>query len=328
MHCDTISRLCDMLDTGAEDIRLRKSGLHIDLEKLRKSGYLLQNFALFVDIGRHDDPWLRFCRLADYYDEQLAENSDVIAPVLSFSDIEKNLAEGKLSSLLTVEEGAVCGGRIERLRAIYARGVRMMTLTWNYENELGCPNISAGSAGLLSSQLTTPEAGRGLTEKGMEFIFEMEKLGMIIDVSHFSDAGFWDIAECASKPFVASHSNARSVSPCVRNLTDDMIRALAEKGGVTGLNFCMDFLKLNRTGKKDELMDALCAHARHITVVGGEDVLGLGSDFDGIDTNGDLPDATCIPSLFDALKCAGFTPRQLDKIASGNVLRVYKDTLA
>ena len=326
MHCDTISELCDRKDAGGTDVFLRENGLQLDIRRLREVGYLLQNFALFVDAGRFSDPWERFLCLADFYDEQMAQNVDSIAPVLCFSDIAKNRQAGKLSALLTIEEGEVLCGETEKLRAAYGRGVRMITLTWNYENQLGYPNIPTTGVG-MTPRLMVPETEKGLKQRGIDLLFEMETMGIIIDVSHLSDAGFWDVVSHAKKPFVASHSNARTVSPCVRNMTDDMIRALSNAGGVMGLNFCMDFLKLARIGKKDELLDAVCAHAKHIVHVGGEDILGLGSDFDGIVQNADLAGAESIPKLFDALKTCGFTDRQLDKIASGNVLRLYQDTL-
>ena len=205
----------------------------------------------------------------------------------------------------------------------------MLTLTWNYPNELGWPNVKMPPKGSEEApDFTVPDQEHGLTETGFAFLSEMERLGMIVDVSHLSDAGFWDVASTAAKPFVASHSNARAVCPHVRNLNDEMIRALAEKGGVTGLNFCHSFLEAKKAGSEAQAsLAAVAAHARHIVDVGGEDCLGLGSDFDGIPTNEALPDASFLPALADALTEAGFTGRQIDKIFSENVLRVYREVL-
>lgn len=151
---------------------------------------------------------------------------------------------------------------------------------------------------------------------------------MIVDVSHLSDAGFYDVASHAKKPFVASHSDARSVCRAVRNLTDDMIRTLAEKGGVTGLNYCADFLSDGVPGISNEgTLEAIVRHAKHIVNVGGEDCLGLGSDFDGIPTHAELTGADKLPLLDRALSKAGFTQRQREKIFSENVLRVYREIL-
>lgn len=151
---------------------------------------------------------------------------------------------------------------------------------------------------------------------------------MLVDVSHLSDRGFWDVLEAGTRPFVASHSNARTVCPCVRNLTDEMIRALAERGGVMGLNFCADFLRTVPEGESNPgRLEDVVAHARHVFRMGGEDCLGLGSDFDGIDTNEALPGAQSMGKLWEALRQGGFTERQLDKIFYGNVLRVLESVI-
>lgn len=355
MHCDTISRLLDERDGGSGE-GLRENKGHLDLLRMRKSGYLLQNFAMFVKLD-DGDPWERAERLIAFYERELARNQDLIAPVRRFSDIADNEAAGRLSALLTVEEGGVCGGDLEKQRRLYDRGVRMITLTWNFPNELGSPNLNrkAGAAAREAAEALkhcerdgaeyerkqreaqsafekffhTPDLTGGLTETGKEFVAEMERLGMIPDVSHLSDAGFYDVLAVTKKPFVASHSNARTVCGCVRNMTDDMIRKLAERGGCMGLNFCADFLEEVPVGQRNPgSLSAAVRHARHIANVGGVEVLGLGSDFDGIDTNGELPGAESMGRLWDALKAQGFTESQLDKIFWQNALRVYRDTLA
>ena len=334
MHCDTISRLLNLQDEGSKET-LRQNTGHLDLLRMKQGDYLLQNFALFVELDRDQDPWKRVCRLYEFYRGELEKNGDLIGPVLRFSDIEKNTASGKMSAMLTVEEGAVCGGDLQKLKKLYDMGVRMLTLTWNFPNELGSPNFdrelgkhARESQSAFEAYFHTPDEKNGLTERGREFVAEMERLGMIPDVSHLSDAGFYDVLEVTKKPFVASHSDARAVSPCVRNLTDDMIRKLAERGGVMGLNYCADFLEEVSLGEKNPgTIEAVVRHAKHIAKVGGIEVLGLGSDFDGIDTHEELPGAQSMEKLWDELHKAGFTERQLDKIFYGNVLRVYCDVL-
>ena len=333
---------------------------------MREGHYLLQNFALFVMLEKDGDPWERVCRLHQCYQEELERNQDILAPVYRFSDIAENEAAGKISAMLTVEEGGVCKGEVEKLRELYRMGVRMMTLTWNFDNEIGSPNLnpelkmrmrqamdawkrmpgqeetSGGKQeeGILESERRggaqeafdafyhTPNVTKGLTEKGREMVVEMEELGMIPDVSHLSDQGFWDVLETTKKPFVASHSNARAVCPCVRNMTDDMICRLAERGGVMGLNFCADFLEEKPVGVKNPgTIAGVVRHAKHIVSVGGIEVLGLGSDFDGIDTHAQLPGAQSMGALWDHLHKSGFTEGELDKIFYQNVLRVYRDTI-
>ena len=320
MHCDTIDRLLSLKEEGKPE-ELRENGLHIDLLRMKESGYLLQNFALFVYLKK-GDPWERVCMLHELYEKEMEQNRDLISPVLQFSDIAENEKAGRMSALLTVEEGAACKGELEKLRELYRWGVRMMTFTWNFPNELGWPNLSKGGSHY------EPNTTQGLTERGKEFVAEMEALGMIPDVSHLSDAGFYDVLAVTKKPFVASHSNARVISPWVRNLTDDMIRKLSERGGVMGLNFCADFLEDVPKGQKNPgTIAAVVRHAKHIVDVGGIDVLGLGSDFDGIDTHEELPGAQSMGALWDAMKSAGFTEEQLDRIFWKNVLRVYEEIL-
>lgn len=352
MHCDTISVLLGKRRAGSEG-SLRENDCHITLDKLQKGDYLLQNFALFVELGKCEDAWQEVQELLELYEREISENEDRIAPMLSYADLEKNRAAGKISALLTVEEGGVCGGDPERLRTLYGQGVRMMTLTWNYPNELGFPNLDGrrGEQAALScaefpegadgpdpdrrrreqaalSYLNTPDVTNGLTETGILFVQEMERLGMIVDVSHLSDAGFYDVLAHTKKPFVASHSNARAVCPCVRNLTDRMICRLADRGGVMGLNFCADFLTQKTPGEANPgTIAAVVEHARHIVSVGGIECLGLGSDFDGIDTHAELPGADYMERLADALKKGGFSERELDKILGENVLRVYREIL-
>lgn len=338
MHCDTIGALYHKLaekteETDAPLPGLRRSSFHIDLEKLKKAGYLLQNFAVFIFLREDADPFAEALHMIDLYYRELEANRDLIAPVYSWKDIEANRAAGKLSAMLTLEEGGMCKGDLAYLRLLHRLGARMMTLTWNFPNELAWPNVDMSrklphSDPAWAEIMLMPQADHGLTEKGLEFLAEMERLGMIIDVSHLSDAGFYDVLHHTTKPFVASHSNARSICPHIRNLTDGMIRALAERGGVTGLNFCADFLSQVPHGEKNPgTIAAVAAHARHIVNVGGIECLGLGTDFDGISTHEELPDASYVPLLMDALKKAGFTESDIDHISRGNVLRVYQDIL-
>lgn len=170
MHCDTISTLYDKRAGGAAGESLRKNTGHVDLERMAGAGYLLQNFALFVKYDKGadqaEDPWERMCRLYGYYREELAENRDIIEQVLSYEDIEKNRAAGKMSALLTVEEGAVCKGEPDKLRRLYDMGVRMLTLTWNFPNELGFPVFCREWRDNREKYLHTPNPAGGLTERG------------------------------------------------------------------------------------------------------------------------------------------------------------------
>lgn len=316
MHCDTISCIWNRRREG-KDCSLRRNDLHIDLEKLKQGGYLLQNFAMFVFLRNEVDPLVNVLELIDEYYRQLAQNRDLIAPVYAYADIERNARDGKLSALLTVEEGGVVKGSPEVLRNLYRLGVRMMTLTWNFENGLGYPGTTARNE-------VCPAGGEyGLKPAGIEIVREMNRLGMIVDVSHLGDDGFWDVVKYSESPFVASHSNARAVCGHTRNLTDDMIRALSDRGGVMGINFCGDFLNPDGSSRVKDMV----RHIRHIKQVGGIGCIGLGTDYDGIDGELELADASYMSKLTDALKQAGFHESEIDAILGGNVLRLYRDIL-
>ena len=316
MHCDTMGELWKAEKAG-KPISLRSNSLHIDLEKMQKGDYLLQNFAMFVFLGREKDPLVNVLEMIDVYNRAMAENADIIGPVLKYEDIEKNRAAGKLSGMLTIEEGAVLKGNPYVVRSLYQLGVRMLTLTWNFENEIGYPNT------IVKAKDYDPSRHYGLKPEGIEIVREMNRVGMIVDVSHLGDDGFWDVVKYCDGPFVASHSNARAVCNHTRNMTDDMIRALADKGGVMGLNFCGDFLNPNGKSRVEDMV----RHAKHIINVGGSDILGLGTDYDGIDGDLELDHCDKMPLLAQEMERQGFSTQQIEKIFHGNVLRLYREVL-
>ena len=316
MHCDTIGELWKAEKAG-KPISLRSNSLHIDLEKMQKGDYLLQNFAMFVFLGREKDPLVNVLEMIDVYNRAMAENADIIGPVLNYEDIEKNRAAGKLSGMLTIEDGAVLKGNPYVVRTLYQLGVRMLTLTWNFENEIGYPNT------IVKAKDYDPSRHYGLKPEGIEIVREMNRVGMVVDVSHLGDDGFWDVVKYCDGPFVASHSNARAVCNHTRNMTDDMIRALADKGGVMGLNFCGDFLNPNGKSRAEDMV----RHAKHIINVGGSDILGLGTDYDGIDGDLELDHCDKMPLLAQEMERQGFSTQQIEKIFHGNVLRLYREVL-
>lgn len=326
MHCDTILGWLEQ-EEGREEVDFAQSDLSVDLDKLKRGGCLVQNFALFTDRKKYAVPEKQTMKLYDLYCRMIEQNEDRIAPVLRFSDIEKNEKEGKLSALLTLEEGDVVFNDLAMLRNYYRMGVRMIALTWNYPNAIGHPNVSMSdfSHYKAADVLQNPNEKDGLSEFGKQYIALMEELGMIVDVSHLSDAGFWDVVRYSTKPFVASHSNARAVCCAARNLSDDMIRALARKGGVMGLNFCADFL--NERGDERSTIEDMIAHIDHIRDIAGIDVIGIGTDFDGILSDVEVRDASMMPALARALQEHGYTEEEIDSIMYKNVLRVYKKGL-
>lgn len=325
MHCDTITEIYEKVKSG-EECRLRDNKFHLDLLRMKRSDYLLQNFAIFVNIEECEKPLEYTLKVIDFFHEQIKSNRDVIRLVHKYKDIEENNKLGLMSALLTIEEGGTTKLDLAHLRNFYRLGVRMLTLTWNFENGIGHPNFSYHKGEV--PDFTTPNTKDGLTDFGIEFVSEMEKLGMIIDVSHLSDAGFYDVLKYTKKPFVASHSNARTICNHVRNMSDDMIKKLSDRGGVMGMNFCASFLKDGMSKEEEENCISLVVdNIKHIINVGGYECLGLGSDFDGIPTNLGIKDVTYMPLLADRLKKEGLSNMDIEAIFSKNVLRLYKEVL-
>lgn len=324
MHCDTISELYYRREAG-KAYSLLKNDCHIDLERMKKGDYCLQNFALFTELTRHERPFEYCMKLVDLFYTEIAKHEDLIGVVTCYEDIERNRKEGKMSALLTIEEGGVCQGEIAFLRNFYRLGVRMMTLTWNHKNELASPNRIWQEHG---EAFFEPDTEHGLTEKGIEFVNEMEALGIIVDISHLSDAGIEDVFRYTKKPFVASHSNARTVASNPRNLTDDMIRRLSERGGVAGLNYCAAFLYDWKKGDTVlSRVEHMIAHIKHMKQVGGIQCIGLGSDFDGIGGELEMKSPEDLPILEAVMKKAGFTESEIEAVFYKNVLRVYEEIL-
>ena len=315
-HCDTLLKLVNDKKSGT----LGKNSYCVDFEGLRKAGAMAQFFAVYlphIDEIResHDDEEAFINNMFGIFERDIATYSHMAAPAGSYTDLIENDKNGKVSAFLTFEDGRAVASCLDRLKMFYDRGIRLITLTWNYANCFGAPN----SADPLVMNT-------GLTDFGKEAIVYMNDLGIIVDVSHLSDGGFWDVARVAKKPFVASHSNARELVPHTRNLTDAMIRALAESGGVIGINFAPNFLSSDCTLKKSTV-PAMVQHIRHLKNIGGIDCVCLGSDLDGITGELEIAHVSQMHLLFDGLKNAGFNESEIEKIAYKNALRVIKDTL-
>ena len=315
-HCDTMGE-CIARSEGK--VALQNNPGHINMEKLIRGGAMAEFFAIFIpthdsgaDKGVTLPPYDYFQFVYKAYLKELEANKDVLAPACNYDDIMANKAAGKVSSVLTVEDGVPLEGKMERLEEFYQKGVRLISFTWNYENSLGFPNSK------------DPEImNRGLKQFGLDCIERMNEMGMLVDVSHLSDGGFWDVVKHSKKPFIASHSCCRALCNHTRNLTDEMLHALGEKGGVVGINFASQFLN---EGAEYTDIQSVVRHMLHIRDKAGLDALGFGSDFDGITSTLEFKDYTGLPLIVDALK-PHFTDDEIDKICSGNMLRLMRDTL-
>lgn len=262
-HCDTALALLgkDMNSAGS----LRKNTLHIDLERASKLGGYAQCFACFttpyMEEWNHISPIVAFERELATIQREVYNNSDLISIAYSPEEIEENNSNGKMSAILTLEGTAGIGYNAELLEDLHDIGFRIVSLGWNEKNPL------TGSH----------KTGGGLTDMGREFLKEAQRVGMLVDVSHISDEGFWDIMKITEAPIIATHSNSRAVHTDSRNLTDDMFKAICETGGVAGYNACAEF-----TGEHPTI-DTICDHIFHFMELdpNGHHI-ALGGDLDGI----------------------------------------------
>lgn len=328
LHCDTLYRLLGREDTAGEPAieAFAKDGGMLDLAKMRAGDYLLQCFACFVGLEESPDPLVSALREVDLFHRLLAAYPDDLVWVKSAADIDKLGEDGRIGAMLTIEEGAVCRDDLAILRDFYRLGVRMMTLTWNHQNGLGSPNITPDY-----NEDTWPvkdPGAPGLTGVGREFVAEMERLHMIVDVAHLSDVGIRDLLAIATRPFAASHSNARACCPHLRNLPDELLRAMGEKGCLIGLNYCPAFL--DDTPDRKHCVGSvaqMARHAKYILNLAGEDALALGSDFDGIGGELEITGAQDLPLLAEGLVNEGIPARVVEKIFYKNARRFFRENL-
>ncbi|MBQ1169826.1 MAG: membrane dipeptidase [Oscillospiraceae bacterium] len=262
-HCDTALALLG--DDFNQAGNLRKNQLHIDLERASKLGGYAQCFACFTTPMMEEQygvsPVVMFERELATIQREVDKNRDLIAIAYSPAEILEHRKAGKMSAILTLEGTAGFGHDPALLEDLYAIGFRVVSLGWNEKNPLTGSHVTGG----------------GLTDMGREFVREAQRLGFLVDVSHISDEGFWDMMKITEGPILATHSNSRSVFSNSRNLTDDMFRAICETGGVAGYNACDEFTGANPT------VDTICDHIfRFLELDPDGKHVALGGDLDGV----------------------------------------------
>jgi membrane dipeptidase len=280
---------------------------HVDIPRLLEGGVTCQVFAISSERSRTPAFPLRTALLMLERFKKECSSNNIINQADSYRDIIDAKKANKVAGMLSIEGADVIEGRVEILEVFHRLGVRMVGLVHSIRNQ-------------LADGVTDRRTGGGLSELGVQVVEEMNRLGMIIDVSHINDEGFWDVIEHSNAPIIASHSNARTICDHPRNMTDEMIVALAESGGVVGMNFAPMFVH-----KTSATLEKVVDHIDYIVNLVGPDHVGLGSDFDGIPyTPKGLEDVTKIPNITCELIKREYDKEDIMKILGANHLRLIK----
>ena len=331
LHCDTPMLFRD----GSYDLGARNPRGEVDIPRMRDGGVTAVFFSVYTSATENTEleSVQEALEIIDSIYREVDRHATDLEIALSSADIESVRREGRIAVLVGIEGGHMINESLAVLRSLHRLGARYLTLTHSRDTAW------AGSSG-------SPR-NAGLSEFGREVVAELNRLGMLVDISHVSDKTFWDTLETSSAPLIASHSSARALASHKRNMTDEMIRATAERGGVVHVNYYNTFIddgyaqrsrdwgsanpgagtaaKLAAIGRPP--LGTLLDHFEHIIRVGGIEAVGLGSDFDGV--NGELPegmeDVSKIPAIAGGLSARGIASADIDKILGENSLRVFRD---
>jgi membrane dipeptidase len=346
-HNDTLLHLA-LKAPGTEESFLSGREGHIDLPRARAGGLAGGLFAMFVPTPNwgKDIRWREMGpkgpRKSEGWDVPLAKKigqpmalNSVLTMMATLFRLEK-MARGKIKVVRThrqltsamdrdvlaivmhIEGVEALKKDLDALPVLYEAGLRSLGPVWSRSNAFG--------HGVPFNFPDSPDIGPGLTPVGKELVRLSNQLGVLVDLSHLNEKGFWDVAAISGAPLVASHSGAHALSPSPRNLTDDQLKAIGESGGIVGVNFARAFLRKDGRGDKRTSVTEIAMHVEYIAEKIGLDHVGFGSDFDGTQVPQDMKDVTGLPKLLDALKERGFKPAALKKIAHGNWLRVLGET--
>ncbi|PTW60975.1 dipeptidase AC [Breoghania corrubedonensis] len=334
-HNDTLLRM--ELDAGTEKERsFFEPGVngHIDLPRAQAGGFAGGFFAMFVpshiasgQAYRPNDP-ANFAALEQPVAKQMTdrlmararsmeeERPDAVAICRSSSQIRDAMAAGRIAMLLHIEGAEAIDTDFTALEEFHGRGLRSLGIVWSRANVFG--------AGAPMRCPSSPDTGPGLTDAGVELVRACNRLGILVDLSHLTEKGFWDVARVTTRPLVATHSNAHAICPSARNLTDRQLDAIAETGGVVGLNFHVAFLRPDGAFNSDTPLETMVRHVDHLVARLGPEGVAIGSDFDGCMVSRAIGDAAGLQKLFDALRKAGYDEPLLRRIGSENWLSVLE----
>ena len=319
--------------TGAAADFVNGDGLgHMDLPRIKAGGMVGGMFAIFAPSQadyKHDDNDLNppidpavaqqvalasALEMLDLRDEIVALAKGQVVPCRTVAEIRAAMAADKLAIVTHIEGAEAIAPDLSNLQLLYDRGLRSLGPVWSRPNAFG--------EGVPFRFPSSPDIGGGLTEAGAALVKACRHLGIMIDVSHLNERGFWDIAKLSDKPLVATHSNAHAVAASSRNLTNEQLLAIGESRGIVGLNYATGFLREDGRWDSRTEADIMIRHLEHMLKYAGEDCVGLGSDFDGARIPAFIGNVTGVIHLVDAMQEAGFGEKLVEKICGGNWLRV------
>ena len=307
-HCDTI------FECYEKGVDFCDSSLAFNLIDALEKGHYIQTLAAYVRPSHENtkDGFEAANRLIEEFGRQKELFADKIDWITKGEDFEKVVSANKVGIMLSIENSTAIDGKLENVDCFYEKGVRMMPVSYSPDNQIasGCETKN----------------DRGLTSLGKKYIKKVLEKGMAVDVSHTSEKSFFDVMKITDQPIIASHSNVRKLCSHVRNLTDEQIKEIAKTGGVIGICYCSYFLEESGIADSNDLV----RHIDYIANLVGIDYIGLGSDFDGLDEEEKLKDIQKVKDidiLFDKLKQKGYSQEDINKIAGGNMIRVFQKIL-
>ena len=336
-HNDVLLRLwLKQSETAVADFIAGDGKGHMDLPRMMKGGFAGGMFAIFVphpdDPGLDDDeanpppagevstsaaaqPALAMASLLLRIEREAPERFRICRTA---ADIKSSMAAGAIAAVMHIEGAECIDTKFKSLDVLYASGLRSLGPVWSRPNQFG--------HGVPFRFPSPPDTGPGLTEAGKDLIRVCNELRILIDLSHLNEKGFWDVAKLSKAPLVATHSNAHAICASSRNLTDDQIRAIAQSGGMIGLNFANGFLRPDGSWRNDTGLDVMLRHLDHLVALAGADHVGLGSDFDGARIPAAIGNVTGLPALTDAMAAHGYDAATIAKLCCENWISALERT--
>jgi membrane dipeptidase len=327
-----------LLEADAASLAHGRDGGHLDVPRAREAGLAAAIFAVFTpspgdeDITLGDGGYDVALPPPVPHEEALAAAATTAARLFALeaiggvrvvrgtADLDRSAEDGRLGAVLSLEGAEAIDRDLAGLDAWYAAGLRAIGPVWSRPNDFG--------HGVPFRFPSSPDTGDGLTTAGQRLVRRCNELGIMVDLSHLNERGFWDVARISGAPLVASHSGAHALCPSSRNLTDEQLAAIGTTGGLVGVVFAVPFLRADGADDPDTPLETLVAHVRHVAEHAGIDHVGLGSDFDGARVPAAVGDVSGLPRVLDALRDDGFSEDEVERIAWGNWRRVLGVTFS